>query len=58
MLIRVTAPHFVAGAELHADGTIIRAAPIIRRFEGQTISQVVEYCSKWYRQWDVELYDT
>jgi hypothetical protein len=34
-LVRVVAPHFVAGFETDGE-TVIRAAPILRRLVGQT----------------------
>lgn len=40
-LIRIVAPHFVAGFE--TDGIVRRAAPIIKYLVGKTDDQVREY---------------
>jgi hypothetical protein len=41
MLVRVVAPHFVAGFE--TDGTVRRAAPIIKYLVGKTNDQARAY---------------
>ena len=41
MLVRVVAPHFVAGFE--TDGTVRRAAPIIKYLVGKTDSEARDY---------------
>lgn len=47
ILVRIVAPHFVAGLE--TDGTVRRAAPIIAYMIGWTDDQVREYVArkKW-----------
>ena len=46
MLIRITAPHFVAGIELSPNSKVIRAAPILSYMVGWDIKRVVVYCNK------------
>jgi len=57
-LIRVVAPHFVAG--FVSDGTVTRAAPILKRLVGEsdeTARKVIEHF-KWKAsvvdQWEAE----
>ncbi len=47
MMLRISAPHFVAG--------IVRGglcAPIIRYMKGWTLAQIESYCAK--KSWEVE----
>lgn len=44
ILVRIVAPHFVAGLE--TDGTVRRAAPIIRYMVGWTDDKVRDYVKK------------
>jgi hypothetical protein len=57
-MIRIIAPHFVAGAELSDDNIVIKAAPIIKYMESWPLSKVLEYCHRWHRQWEVEIYES
>jgi hypothetical protein len=43
-LVRVVAPHFVAGFE--SDGTVRKAAPILKYMVGWTDDQAREYIAK------------
>jgi len=64
-LIRITAPHFVAGIVTYCeDGRydydlkrvpIHRTAPIVKYMKGWTISRIKHYCKK--RGWKVEELD-
>jgi hypothetical protein len=45
MLVRVVAPHFVAGFEIESD-RCYRAAPILRWFVGLTSDQIRQHCKK------------
>ena len=50
MMLRIVAPHFVAG--------IVRGglcAPIIKYMKGWTLAQIRAYCKK--KKWEVEIYD-
>jgi hypothetical protein len=44
MLIRIKAPHFVAGVVLNADGRVERAAPIVRYMMGWSLDRISGYC--------------
>jgi len=50
MLLRIEAPHFVAGVETRLTFTsgeqVSRAAPIIKYMKGWNVSRVYEYCEK------------
>ncbi len=50
-LLRITAPHFVAGAEF--DGRCVRAAPILRWMLGLSLTSVLQYCERKGWQADV-----
>jgi len=50
-LVRVTAPHFVAGV-LMQDNICIAAAPILQWCVGKHAAWLSEYCSK--KQWGAE----
>jgi hypothetical protein len=43
-LVRVVAPHFVAGFE--TDGTVQRTAPILKRLRGMTDDEARTYIAK------------
>jgi len=45
MLIRIEAPHFVAGI-VYENEVIIRIAPIIKYMDTWFISNVISYCNK------------
>ncbi|MBF0102055.1 MAG: hypothetical protein HQK77_14225 [Desulfobacterales bacterium] len=51
-MIRITAPHFVAGLEIK-DRIVVRAAPIIRYMVGWPIGTVKDYCDK--KGWKFEV---
>jgi len=44
-LMRIEAPHFVAGAEVR-DGVVSRAAPILKYMRGWTFQRVLEYARR------------
>ena len=49
MLIRITAPHFVAGAITEVgigNDYVAKAAPIIRYMKGWPVYKVKAYCAK------------
>lgn len=45
-MIRIEAPHFVAGAVLDERGFVVRAAPIIRYMIGWPEIKVYNYCRR------------
>jgi len=47
--IRIEAPHFVAGVELH-DGIVRETAPILHYMLGWTRKEVIEYAERkhWF----------
>lgn len=48
-MIRITAPHYCAGAVVYKS-VVIDAAPIIRWMTGKTIAELRRYCArKGYR---------
>jgi hypothetical protein len=48
MMLRISAPHFVAGIVRGG-----RCAPIINYMKGWTLSQIKEYCHS--KKWQVEI---
>lgn len=51
-LLRVTAPHFVAGAEVSGPSlTLSRAAPIISYMRGWTVFSAQAYCHEKGWSW-------
>ena len=50
ILLRIEAPHFVAGAESNLYGEILRAEPIIKYMEGWDAEKTRLYCMKkrWF----------
>jgi hypothetical protein len=52
LLIRITAPHFVAGAEVEG-GKVIKTAPIIGYMKGWAMAKVKGYCN--YKEWRFEV---
>jgi len=51
LIIRIVAPHFVAGAIPH-NGRIVNAAPILRFMLHWTGTQVADYCRKKGWTWE------
>lgn len=51
-MIRIVAPHFVAGVVL-SRGKVSRSAPILKYMTGWTRGQVIGYCAK--KHWQFEL---
>ncbi len=51
-LIRISAPHFVAGAVVR-DGRAARCAPILRYMAGWTVAQIEAYCRS--KGWTFEM---
>lgn len=49
-MIRIEAPHYVAGALVEND-VVIKAAPIIKYMKGWSTSKVIWYCNK--KHWSV-----
>lgn len=52
MLMRVVAPHFVAGVVFDGEtvaSRVVRAAPIVHYMQGWTAARVMAYCrtKKW-----------
>jgi hypothetical protein len=49
LLIRIEAPHFVAGVELE-DNKVVRGAPILSYMRGWSRIRVVSYChsKRWH----------
>lgn len=55
MLIRIVAPHFVAGLEWNENSNqVIKAAPIIHYMMGWHIRQIEEYCNN--KEWSMEVH--
>ena len=52
-LIRIIAPHFVAGAEMRK-GVVTNCAPIIKYMKGWSYRRVQSYCK--YKKWEYEVY--
>ena len=50
-LVRIVAPHFVAGLVARA-GAVVRAAPIIRYMVGWTGKRVRDYCARKGWTWE------
>ena len=48
MMLRISAPHFVAGIVRGGD-----VAPIIKYMKGWTLAQIRAYCER--KRWDVEV---
>jgi hypothetical protein len=51
--IRISAPHFCAGADIK-DSKVINPAPIIKWMKGKTLWWVRKYCEK--KKWEIETY--
>lgn len=51
VIVRVVAPHFVAGLVLE-NGRVVKAAPILRWAVGRTLPAIEQYCYR--RQWILE----
>ena len=53
-MIRIVAPHFVAGVEigLRDDFVVVRAAPILNYMLGWRVYRVLSYCSG--KRWECE----
>jgi len=51
-MIRISAPHFVAGAVLNDDHIVMRAAPIIVYMRGWTATRAINYCLRKGWTWE------
>jgi hypothetical protein len=51
VLVRIVAPHFVAGLDARA-GRVVNAAPIIRYMMGWDGAQVAAYCARKGWEWE------
>lgn len=51
-MIRIVAPHFVAGIEFTLTGIAVHSAPIIQWMLGKKLSWVTRYCER--REWEWE----
>jgi hypothetical protein len=51
-MIRIVAPHFVAGVEV-VDGVVTTGAPILRYMRGWTVARVESYAKSkgWTTEW-------
>lgn len=45
-LYQIESPHFTAGFILDSDGSVVRAAKIIKYMEGWSLNRVKAYCHK------------
>jgi hypothetical protein len=45
-LIRIEAPHFVAGIECNDENVVCRAAPIVAYMKWWNLNRVVMYCTQ------------
>lgn len=45
-LLRIVAPHFVAGLDVDDTGRVTKAAPIIGWMVGKTLAYVSSYCGR------------
>lgn len=52
ILVRITAPHFVAGV-VAVDGRVVRAAPILRYMSGWDGARLAEYARRKGWTWEV-----
>jgi hypothetical protein len=52
VLVRIVAPHFVAGVVFDGSGTCVEAAPIVRRFLGLQATVVRKYVDD--RGWEAK----
>ena len=52
VLVRIIAPHFVAGLETN-DGVVIRAAPILNYMLGWGGRKVARYCDAKRWRWEI-----
>lgn len=51
-LMRITAPHYCAGAALGSDGRVFDSAPILWGFIGQHRAQLEKYCLHRGYHWE------
>lgn len=52
VLVRIEAPHFVAGL-IARDGRVVRSAPILWRLRGMNGQQVADHCARMQWRWEV-----
>lgn len=52
-MLRVTAPHFVAGISYKNDRLVAPCAPILRWAIGKNLDWFLDYCKK--KRWSAEL---
>ncbi len=52
-MIRISAPHFCAGAEINERNEVIYPAPIIKWMKGRTLWWIRKYCEK--KKWEIEV---
>lgn len=52
VLVRITAPHLVAGLQAR-DGRVVRAAPILRYMLGWDGSRLADYCERKGWTWEI-----
>lgn len=50
-LVRIVAPHFVAGIEA-SSGRVVNAAPILRYMIGWDARRVADYCARKAWEWE------
>ena len=55
-LVRIEAPHFVAGLDAEG-GRVVRAAPIVRYMIGWDGRRVARYCASKGWAWTAQPYD-
>lgn len=46
VMLRIVAPHFVAGVHVEPDFTIGETAPIVKYMKGWSVTAVREYCRR------------
>jgi len=54
-MLRIVAPHFVAGVQLDTEGLVVEAAPILWYMQDWAAARVYAYCRG--RGWRVETID-
>lgn len=51
--IRISAPHFCAGADIDKDDKVVNPAPILKWMKGRTLWWVERYCKS--KKWEIEV---
>lgn len=52
-LIRISAPHFCAGAEINQYDKVVNPAPILKWMKNRDLWWIEKYCKK--KKWEIEV---